>query len=72
MNQTRVETWRKRFFWHREQLDQWRQKDNHILYDLGNPPRLDKQRGKILAKMRWHTGKMQKLWAKIEMADDGV
>lgn len=45
----------------RQELDYWRQRDNHILFTLNNPPEMDSQRGYILENMRRCLGGMQRL-----------
>jgi len=50
----------------RQELDGLRQKDNHILFELGNPPEMDNERGEILHQMRVTLGKMQAIEAALE------
>ena len=43
------------------ELDYLRQRDNHILFALDNPPELDPARAAILERMRKVVGEMQAL-----------
>lgn len=52
---------RKQYGQLRRELDDLRQKDNHILFELGNPPEMDAERGAILERMRTVLGKMQSI-----------
>lgn len=49
----------------RKELDDLRQRDNLILFDLGNPPELDEVRGEILDQMRKVMGELQVIMAVI-------
>jgi len=66
VNDQRREELQKQYMQLYHELDEWRQKDNHILFELGNPPELDDERGRILQKMREITGEMQRLRRQLE------
>ncbi len=54
----------------RKKLDKLRQQDNRILFDLGNPPEMDAERGEILSQMRSIVGKMQEIERKQKETPD--
>jgi len=56
----------------RQELDDLRQKDNHILFELGNPPEMDAERGEILRQMRVTFGQMEAIEAALEAGDPPI
>jgi hypothetical protein len=54
----------------RARLDNFRQQDNAILFDAGNPPERDHERELILTSMRRTLGEMQVIEQRLRLAGE--